>query len=131
MVKKLLSQIIAAVVGLWLAASFVPGVQLNLLTDSSFFGIGLTAVWQIFLFLGVVLGLLNFFVKPVLNLITLPLRIITLGLFGFVVNMALIWIVDVMFKEFSAPLLYPLLLTTLIIWGLSTTLSIFTQSNNS
>jgi len=119
MIKKLIGQIIAAVLGLWLASSFVPGVEIQLLQDSSFFGIGLTAVWQIYLFLGVVLGLLNFFVKPLLNLITLPLRIITLGLFGFVINIALIWILDVMFKEFLATLLYPLLLTTLIVWGLN------------
>ena len=124
MLKKLVAQMAGAIIGLWLATTFVQGVELKLLPDSSFFGIGLNAPWQVFLILGIVLGILNFFVKPVLNLITLPLRIITLGLFGFVVSGALIWIVDVVFKEFSAPLLYPLLITTLIIWGLSLVLSI-------
>ena len=124
MLKKLVAQMAGAIIGLWLATTFVQGVELKLLPDSSFFGIGLNATWQVYLLLGIVLGLLNFFIKPVLDLITLPLRIITLGLFGFVISGALIWIVDVVFKEFSAPLLYPLLITTLIIWGLSLVLSI-------
>ncbi len=124
---KLISQILAAVLGLWLAVLFVPEVGIELLPDSSFFGIGLTSVWQIFLFLGIVLGLLNFFIKPVLDLITLPLRIITLGLFSLAINMAMIWVVDVIFKELSAPLIWPLLWTTFIIWGLSTLLSIFVK----
>lgn len=39
-----------------------------------------------------VLGLLNFFVKPILKILGLPLTIITLGLFSFVINAAIILI---------------------------------------
>lgn len=117
MVKKLLSQMIAAAVGLWAASQFVPGVSVRLLPDSNFFGVRLTALWQVFLLLGIILGILNFFVKPVLNIIALPLRLITLGIFGFFINMALVWAVDVMFKELYAPWLWPLLWTTVIIWA--------------
>ena len=122
--KKFLSQIISAILGLYLAITFIPRATVELLPDSGFFGFPITAIWQIILILGLILGLLNFFVKPILNAITLPLRIITLGLFGFVVNMALVWIIDSMFKELSVPWLYPLLWTTLIIWGINTLLSL-------
>jgi len=115
--KSLLSQIVSAGLGLWLATMFVPQVTAQIYPDSSFFGFPITATWQLFILFGIISGLINFFVKPILNIITLPLRIITLGLFGYVINMALIWAVDVIFKELSIPLLYPLLLTTLIIWG--------------
>jgi len=118
-VKKLLFQIVAAGLGLWLANMFVPGIRVVILSDSNFFGIDLTTQWQLFLLFSIILGLLNFFVKPILNVITLPLRIITLGLFSFAINAGLIWIVDVVFKELSVPFLYPLLYTTLIIWGLN------------
>jgi putative membrane protein len=121
--KKLISCIISAALGLWLAVLFIPGVWVNLYSDSNFFGFPLTASWEIFLLLGVVLGALNFFVKPILNIITLPLRIITLGLFDFISNMALIWVVDYMFREFNAPILYPLLWTSLIIFGLNIIIS--------
>jgi len=123
--RKLLFHIIAATLGLWLATMFAPGVIVKLYPDSNFFGVGLTALWQIFLLLGVILGILNYFVKPILDVITLPLRIITLGFFSFVIGMALIWIVDYIFKELYIPLWLPLLYTSLIIWGLNFLLSIF------
>jgi len=40
--------------------------------------------------LGIILGLLNYFVKPILEVISLPLEIITLGLFTFVINIFLV-----------------------------------------
>lgn len=40
----------------------------------------------------VVLGLLNAFVRPVLLLFTLPLNLITLGLFTLVVNALVFWL---------------------------------------
>ncbi len=123
--RKLLSQIISAGLGLWLATLVVPEIKIQFYPDSNFFGIPLTAQWQLFILFGIILGLLNFFVKPILDTITLPLRIITLGLFSFVTNMALIWVIDYIFKEFSAPWLYPLLWTTLIIWTLNIIISKF------
>src|SRR3989344_1369787 len=113
--RKVLYSIFAATVGLWLAMVFIPGVSIRLYSDSHFFGFHLNAIWQIYLLLGLTLGLLNRFVKPVLKLITLPLQIITLGLFTFIINAALIWVVDSIFREFSAPLFWPLFWTTLII----------------
>ncbi len=123
--KSLLSYCISAGVGLWLAVLFVPGVMVRLYPTSNVFGFGLTASWQLFILLAFVIGLLNYFIKPILNIITLPLRIITLGLFGFLINMGLVWVVDYLFKEFSAPWLYPLFFTTLIIWGLNMIISKF------
>ncbi|KKQ21533.1 MAG: hypothetical protein US35_C0022G0028 [Parcubacteria group bacterium GW2011_GWA2_37_10] len=117
--KKLLSQIVAASFGLWLATLFISGVKVRLLPDSNFFGVNITQQWQIFLTLGIILGLLNFFVKPVLKVLALPLEIITLGLFSIVISMAMIWIVTVIFKELTIPLFLPLFLTSLIIWALN------------
>ena len=42
----------------------------------------------------IVLGLLNFFVKPILVLFTLPVTIFTLGLFLLVINAAMILLCD-------------------------------------
>lgn len=117
--KKVLSQIIAATLGIWLAIFFVPGVIVSLFPDSNFFGVPLTLQWQIILLLGIALGLLNFFIKPIISAITLPLRIITLGLFSMVINMALIWTLDFAFKEITIPWLWPLFWTTIIIWFLN------------
>lgn len=116
---KILSQIIAGILGIWLAAQFVPGVILTVLPDSGFFGLALTAKWQIILLLGFILGLINFFVKPILRAVTLPLRILTLGFFGLLINIATIWALDFLFQELTVPWLWPLLYTTLIVWVLN------------
>lgn len=119
LMKKVLSHIIIAVLGIWLSVLFVPGIKISLSSNSSFFGIPLTLQWQIILLLGIALGLLNFFVKPIINAIALPLRIITLGLFNMVINMAMLWILDFIFKEITIPWLWPLFWTAVIIWLLN------------
>ena len=48
-------------------------------------GISVDSFWTAFIF-AIVLALLNVFVKPILILLTLPVTIITLGLFLFVIN---------------------------------------------
>jgi putative membrane protein len=128
--RKLLSQIVAAALGLWLATLYVHGVVIRTYPASNFFGFALTAQWEIILVLGIVLGLLNYFLKPILKALSLPLEIITLGLFTIVINAALIWLLDMMFDELSVPFFLPLLYTTLIIWGLNIIIGFFLTKHN-
>jgi putative membrane protein len=123
--KRLLSQIISATLGLWLATLFLQGVIVRAYPNSNFFGFSLTAQWEIFLVLGIVLGLLNYFLKPLLKTFSLPLEVITFGLFTIVINMGLIWLLDKMFDELYVALWLPLLYTTLIIWALNLIISKF------
>lgn len=51
------------------------------------------AGWYPALVASVVFGLLNLLVKPIIKLITLPINLLTLGLFGLVINGALLWFV--------------------------------------
>ena len=46
------------------------------------------------LIFALVLGLLNLFVKPILSLFTLPITILTLGLFSLVINAIIILMAD-------------------------------------
>jgi putative membrane protein len=62
-----------------LAVYLVPGIHLS----------GTT--WVTALAVGLVLGLINAFVKPVLDILTIPINLITLGLFGLVLNALLFW----------------------------------------
>ena len=118
--NSLILQIIAGILGIFLATKFVPGVSLEILPgQSSLFGIEFTASWQILLLIGFALGLINFFIKPVLKMITLPLRILTFGLFSLVINMGIIWAVDILFPELVISGIIPLFWTTVIIWGVS------------
>ena len=106
---RLFFQIIAGILGIFLATKFVPGVSLQILPgQSSLFGIEFTAAWQILVLVGGVLGLINFFLKPVLKIITLPLRILTFGLFSLVINMLMVWVVDILFLELVISGIIPL-----------------------
>lgn len=42
----------------------------------------------------IVLGFINTFIKPILMFLTLPLNILTLGLFTFIINAILLWVVS-------------------------------------
>lgn len=65
-----------------------------------------------------ILGLVNAIVRPVMIVLTLPLTILTLGLFLFVVNALMFWLVaafvpGLQISGFGAALLGSLLLTVL------------------
>ena len=71
-------QTVINAVALWVAAWAIPGIT---------FGGGSTAkVIETVVIVALIFGIVNFFIKPILKLITLPLIILTLGLFVFIVN---------------------------------------------
>jgi len=124
---RLFWQIVAGILGIFLATKFVPGVSLEIIPgQSQFFGIEFTAPWQVLVLVGGVLGFVNFFIKPILKIITLPLRVLTFGLFSLVMNMLMVWLVDILFPELTIPGLIPLFWTTIIVWVLCFLLGLYT-----
>ncbi|GAB3258766.1 phage holin family protein [Chitinimonas naiadis] len=55
------------------------------------------------LVIALVLGLVNVLLRPVLLILTLPVNILTLGLFTLVVNGFCFWLVAEVIKGFSVP----------------------------
>ncbi|MCI1191621.1 phage holin family protein [Calidifontimicrobium sp. SYSU G02091] len=72
---------------LLLVASLYPGVQVTGYAS---------ALWA-----ALVLGLLNTLVRPVLVLLTLPITLVTLGLFLFVVNALMFWAAAALLDNFN------------------------------
>jgi len=115
--NRLILHIIAGIISLWIAVKFIAGIEINIIPGiSGIFGIQFTDWWQVMVLIGSILGLINFFLKPILNTITLPLRILTLGLFGLVVNMIIVWIVDILFPELIIIGIIPLFWIAIIFW---------------
>ncbi len=56
-------------------------------------GVMVTGFWNAIV-VGIFIGIMNAFVKPILLILTLPINILTLGLFTFVINAVLILFVD-------------------------------------
>ena len=48
-----------------------------------------------------IIGLINTFIKPILKIVTLPLNLITLGLFGFLLNAVLFWVASTFVTGFE------------------------------
>lgn len=70
--KKLLGRIILNMLAIWAAAYFVTGVSYS----------GIKGLF----FAAIIFGIVNTFITPVLTIVSLPLTVLTLGLFLFVVN---------------------------------------------
>lgn len=114
MLQKITLQVVAGIIGIWLATEFVNGVSLS-------------GNIQTLVLIGVIVGLINTFIKPVVKLVTLPITILTLGLFSLVINMVLVWVVDILFVELIIVGILPLFWTTLILWGLSNLPKLFSR----
>jgi putative membrane protein len=80
-------RMIIAMLGLFLASQLLPGVTI--------FGTGT------FILAALLLGLVNAVVRPIAFLLTLPLTIITLGLFLFVLNAAMFGLVAALLDNFT------------------------------
>lgn len=85
---RFIIQILSNAVAIFLAAYLVPGIV--------FTGDILTL-----LIAGLVLGLINFFVRPILKIISAPLIILSLGLFTVIINMFLLWVLSYLVPELS------------------------------
>lgn len=75
-----------------------------------------------------VLGLLNAVVRPVLVLLTLPINIVTLGLFTFFINGLLVWFMSSFVKGVSIDGFLPALMVAIFLWAVSTITSWFLKT---
>lgn len=92
MLKFVLRWVVGAV-GLWLAFKIVPGIVVR--------------DFETLLLAALLLGLVNAVVRPVLIVLTLPLTLMTLGLFLVVVNAAMIGLVGLFLPGFEVHGFWP------------------------
>ncbi len=71
---KILLRILVTALALWVATRFVPGISFTGDSYGALIGVAL------------VFAAVNLFVKPILSLFSLPVVLLTLGLFLFVIN---------------------------------------------
>ena len=83
---KLILHWLIAAVAIGIAAYILPGVTVSVPGA---------------LILAVVLGALNIFIRPLLVVLTLPINILTLGLFTIVINAFLVWLAAMIVPGFA------------------------------
>ena len=91
MTKFILRWIINAV-AIFLAIKFVPGIYLASLVS---------IIW-----LALIFGLVNAFLRPLLKLLTCPLIVLTLGLFTLLINAFLFWLTGQIGQAFGIALTF-------------------------
>jgi putative membrane protein len=70
-----------------------------------------------------ILGIANALVRPMLFLLTLPLTLLTLGLFTFVVNAIVFWLVAYVTPGFKVDNFGAAFVASLILWAISWVMS--------
>jgi putative membrane protein len=91
----ILIRVVLNAVAVWIATVLVGGVDVT--TDSTGRKVATLVV------VGAVLGLVNATIKPVVKLLSLPLLIVSLGLFALVINGLLFWLVAEVSSALGAP----------------------------
>lgn len=94
-------RVLIVMAGLWLASVLVPGIEFR-------------SGWTL-LGAAVMLGIVNAIVRPVVVLLTLPITILTLGLFLLVINAAMLALVAALFDGFHISSFWDALLGSVIV----------------
>lgn len=89
-------------VGLWIASRLVPGIRFD---DPG-----------ALILAALLLGVINAIVRPIAIILTLPITILTLGLFLLVINAGMVALVAGILPGFHVRGFWPALLTALIVW---------------
>lgn len=115
--RNFLLQILAGLLGIYLSAEFIPNFEFH-------------GPIKNLLLIGLILGFINYFIKPIVKFILFPLRILTFGLIGLVINIGIVSLItNYLFPDnFVINGFLPLLFTTLIISFLSTLFYASTKS---
>lgn len=96
------------------AANLIPGFRID-----SFFHALIAAL---------VLGLVNALIRPLLIILTLPVNILTLGMFTFVINALMILLASTVVKGFFVAGFAPAFLGAIVLWLMSILTNWFIES---
>ncbi len=111
-----IGRLIANAAALWVAAYLLTGIDY-------------TGSWPGLLGVALVFGVVNAFIKPVLTVLSLPVQVLTLGLFTFVLNALLLmltsWLAGSLGIAFTVDGFISALLGSLIVSVVSGLLSVF------
>ena len=109
----IVTRVLVNALAIYLVANLVPGIEVH----------GVMSV----LLAGLVLGVINAVVRPILLILTFPFTLVTLGLFIFVLNAFCFWLTAYLVQGFEVhgflPALVGALLVSLVSWVLTAFLS--------
>lgn len=93
----------------YIASVILDGVNLGIEGTFSLQDIGILALVGFALWLG------NEIIKPLIKVLTFPLILVTFGLFNIIINILILWGVDIFLTQLEIVGFIPLIITTLIV----------------
>lgn len=103
LLKQFLIRWLANGLGLWLAGELISGVRYH---DK------LTVI----IIAALIFSIVNAFIRPIIVILSLPVIILTLGLFTLIINSFMLYLVTVLYSSFTVATFGSALLTVIIIW---------------
>lgn len=100
-IMKLILHVLVVALALLFSAYIIPGIEVESL--------------YVAIVAALILGLLNLIVRPILFILTLPLTIISFGLFAFVLNALIFWFAASFIEGFYVAGFIPALLGSVIV----------------
>ena len=104
--------------GLRLIVALAVNVLALWVADALFDGVTIDGFWA-YAIGALVLGIANAIVKPVLAILTLPLIIVTLGLFYLLINIAMVALAEWIAPDFSIDGFWTYVGTVVVIWAVN------------
>ncbi|WP_394940266.1 phage holin family protein [Psychromicrobium sp. YIM B11713] len=90
---KFIVRVLISTIALWITSWILPGAKIgNQGTLDLTQGNDTLATVLAFLFIGLIFGVVNALILPLVKLISLPVTILTLGLFTIVINALMLWL---------------------------------------
>lgn len=82
-------------------------------------GITISGGWTTTLLVALVWSVITLVIRPVLSIMTLPITIVTLGIFSFILNALLFWAMTLIVPGFEVAGFFPALLGVIVLSVLS------------
>jgi putative membrane protein len=104
--------------GLRLAVAWAINAAALLVADALFDGVAIDGGWA-YIIGSAVLGVANAVLKPLLAVMTLPLILVTLGVFYLVINIAMVALAEWIAPNFSIDGFWTYVGTVIVIWAVN------------
>ncbi len=106
MIRKFILRWLINFLGLWAAASLLGGVDYG---DQV----------RVLIFASLIFSIVNAFIRPLVIVLALPAIVLTLGLFIFVVNALMLYLVTIFYPALQISSFWQAILAAVIIWAVN------------
>src|SRR4051812_47866616 len=103
MIRKFVLRWLVNFLGLWAAASLLSGI-------------GYQDKLRVLIVAALIFSIVNAFIRPLIIILSLPAIVLTLGLFTFVVNALMLYLVEVLYPRFQVASFGTAILAVIIVW---------------